>query len=375
MKRIKFSIIRRFLAVLAVVVSVCIFTACGKESPEEEYTVTFDPDGGSPDTIEPIKVAKGGTMGDKFPLPSKTDYIFRGWYDEEATMYEEDTPISKNLTLQAIWEITALGKIFRIFDKFKDENYSPPPGFDARISGTDYGTITEKIYNSNTTDANRKCNVYTPPGYDPNVTYPVLYLLHGIGGTHNEWTNDGGKPNEILSNLINSGKAKPMIVVMPNVRAMKPDSVPSDLYGAANTNAFHNFINDLRDDLMPFIKNNYPVSDKRDKVAIAGLSMGGLESLNIGISMNKTFGYVGGFSSAPGLPLTATQMTIPDLYKDKTFFMLCCGTEDGIALTPTRTYNQNLVNNGIKTAYYEIPGQHDFNVWNNGLYYFAKCIF
>jgi enterochelin esterase-like enzyme len=270
--------------------------------------------------------------------------------------------------------ITMLDKIFKKFNTFKDENYTPPSGFDAKKSGTTYGKITEKTYFSTTTGVNRKCNVYTPPGYDENETYPVLYLLHGIGGTHKEWTDDGGKPNEIISNLINAGEAKPMIVVMPNVRAMNPDTPVSSQQDQAQINAFHNFINDLRDDLMPFIKENYPVLEGRGQTAIAGLSMGGMESLHIGCRIPEVFGYVGGFSSAPAMPLSAAEMTIPDEYKDKTFFMLCCGTEDGL-ITFTKTYNTNLTNNGVKTAYYEIPGVHDFKFWNNGLYHFAQCIF
>jgi len=251
-------------------------------------------------------------------------------------------------------------------------DYTTPSGFDSKKEGIIYGTLTEKSYFSATTGATRKCYVYTPPGYDPNVTYPVMYLLHGIGGTHTEWL--GGKPNEILSNLIDSGNAKPMIVVMPNVRAMDPDKVPSDVYGQVNVNAFNNFINDLKKDLMPFIKENYPVSDERNKCAIAGLSMGGMESLNIGISMPETFGYIGAFSAAPGLPLTPEQMKLPDQYKNNTFIMICCGLEDSL-LSFSQNYNKSLVNNGIITTYYEIHGGHGFDVWKNGLYHFAKRIF
>jgi len=252
------------------------------------------------------------------------------------------------------------------------EPYAVPLGFDSKINGTAYGTLTEKEYFSTTTGVTRKCYVYTPPGYDSGLTYPVMYLLHGIGGTHAEWL--GGNPNEILSNLINVGEAKPMIVVMPNVRAMDPDVVPSDIFGIPSINAFNNFINDLRNDLMPFINDNYPVSNERNKRAIAGLSMGGMESLNIGIRMPEIFGYIGAFSSAPGLPLTAMQMNLPDEYKNNTLIMICCGLADSL-LSYSQTYNQSLVDNGVQTIYYTIHGGHDFTVWKNGLYHFAKSIF
>jgi enterochelin esterase-like enzyme len=258
-------------------------------------------------------------------------------------------------------------------NQIKIAPYASPFGFDSKKDGNAYGTLTEKSYSSATTGAIRKCYVYTPPNYDPNVTYPIMYLLHGIGGTHTEWP-DGGNPNEILSNLINSGEAKPMIVVMPNVRAMKPDTVPSDVYGIVIVNAFNNFINDLTNDLMPFIKKEYKVSSERTQCAIAGLSMGGMESLHIGIRRLETFGFIGTFSSAPGLPLTDEQMKLPDEYKNNTFIMICCGLQDDL-LSFSQKYNQSLVDNGVKTTYYTLQGYHNFTVWKNGLYNFAKRIF
>jgi len=257
-------------------------------------------------------------------------------------------------------------------NEIKNTPYTAPFGFDSKKNRDVYGTLTEKSYSSTTTGAMRKCYVYTPPSYDPNVTYPVMYLLHGIGGTHTEWLY--GNTNEILSNLINAGKAKPMIVVMPNVRAMNPDTVPSDVYGTINVNAFNNFINDLKNDLMPFIKKEYKISSERTQCAIAGLSMGGMESLHIGLRMPETFGFIGAFSSAPGLPLTSAQMKLPDEYKNNTFIMICCGLEDSL-LSFSQNYNQSLTDNGVKTTYYTLRGGHDFDVWKNGLYNFAKRIF
>jgi enterochelin esterase-like enzyme len=90
--------------------------------------------------------------------------------------------------------------------------------------------------------------------------------------------------------------------------------------------------------------------------------------------MPETFGYIGAFSSAPGLPLTATQMNLPDEYKNNTFIMICCGLEDSL-LSFSQTYNQSLVDNEVKTTYYTIHGGHDFSIWKNGLYHFAKSIF
>lgn len=270
-----------------------------------------------------------------------------------------------------------------VFALIESESYVPPEGFDAKKDDIVYGELTEVEYDSKTTGATRKCFVYTPPGYDPAITYPVLYLLHGIGGIHTEWL--GGSPNEILSNLIASGEAPPMIAVIPNVRAMENDGYPKEMLGAENIAAFDNFINDLRDDLMPFINENYPVSTKREECAIAGLSMGGRESLFIGLSMPDTFGYIGAFSPAPGLmsfeslgypgQLAAEEMTLPDKYKGDTFILIVNGNQDGVVNDVPNDYHQALEDNGIRHVYYTIDGGHDFTVWKNGLYYFSKCVF
>jgi enterochelin esterase-like enzyme len=255
--------------------------------------------------------------------------------------------------------------------KEESDPFAAPSGFDKKKGKL--GNLTEKSYSSKTTGTTQKCYVYTPPGYKANKVYPVMYLLHGINGTHTEW-KDNGNPDRILSNLINACDAKRMIVVMPNVRFMNPNIVPSDVYGTANVNAFNNFFNELKNDLMPFIEKEYKVSKERTGRAIAGLSMGGMESLNIGISMPETFGFIGAFSAAPSLPFSAEQMKLPDEYKNNTFIMICCGLEDGL-LSFSQDYNKSLTDNGVQTTYYTIRGGHDFGVWKNGLYNFAKRIF
>ncbi len=246
-----------------------------------------------------------------------------------------------------------------------------------------YGAITEVSYYSKTTGTERKCNIYTPPNYTPDKTYPVLYLLHGIGGTHREWLD--GAPDEILGNLITAGEVPPMIAVLPNVRAMADDSVPSEVLSQQNIDAFDNFINDLQNDLMPYIKAHYPVSEKREETAIAGLSMGGREALYIGITMPETFGFIGAFSPAPGLmpyaaldypgQLNKEQMLLPDEYKHNTLIFICNGNRDDIVNDLPFQYKEALVKNGMDVVYDIFDGEHDFTVWKEGLYYFVRCIF
>src|SRR5262249_44072708 len=151
-------------------------------------------------------------------------------------------------------------------------------------------------YDSKTVGVKRKAQVYTPPGYTKDKKYPVLYLLHGIGGDENEWAR-GGAPNVILDNLYADKKAVPMIVVMPNGRAQKDDRPGTNPFATAP--AFAAFEKDLLDDLIPFVEKTYSAKADRESRALAGLSMGGGQSLNFGLGHLDTFAWVGGFSSAP----------------------------------------------------------------------------
>ena len=184
---------------------------------------------------------------------------------------------------------------------------APPKGFDTRRDGIDRGKLETVEYDSTTVGVKRKAQVYTPPGYSKDQKYPVLYLLHGIGGDENEWTR-GGAANVILDNLYADKKAVPMIVVLPNGRASKDltarDPIPKQ------SPAFAAFEKDLLNDLIPFIEKTYSVKADRESRALAGLSMGGGQSLNFGLSNLDTFAWVGGFSSAPNTK------KVDDLVKD-----------------------------------------------------------
>ena len=127
---------------------------------------------------------------------------------------------------------------------------------------------------------------------------------------------------------------------------------------------------------MPFIEENYPVSAKREDTAIAGLSMGGKESLFIGFSRLQRFAYIGGFSSAPGLigQMPAEDLAVKEGNEVPRLVLLCVGTEDGL-LGISEQYHQTLTNNHVPHLWYTMPGGHDFAVWNNGLYNFVKRVF
>src|SRR5215204_5878593 len=175
-------------------------------------------------------------------------------------------------------------------------------GFDVVRSDIPHGEIDTITYTSKTVCTDRRAIIYTPPGYSKKNKYAVLYLLHGIGGDEKEWLN-GGKPQVILDNLYAEGKIEPMIVVMPNGRAMKNDRAVGNIFDSVKVQAFATFEKDLLNGLIPYSERKYPVLTDREHRAIAGLSMGGGQSLNFGLGNMELFAWIGGFSSAPNTKL------------------------------------------------------------------------
>jgi enterochelin esterase-like enzyme len=254
-------------------------------------------------------------------------------------------------------------------EKFPD----PPRDYDKKRDGTARGKLEVVEYDSATVGAKRKARVYTPPGYPKDQKYPVLYLLHGIGGDENEWAR-GGAPDVILDNLYADKKAVPMIVVLPNGRASKEltarDPIPKQ------SPAFAAFEKDLLTDLIPFVEKTYPVRSDRESRAIAGLSMGGGQALNFGLGNLDTFAWVGGFSSAPNTKRPADLIKDPaDAAKKLKLLYVACGDKDGL-FRITEGVHKMLDETKVPHEYRVVPGGgHDFRVWKSDLYHFAQLVF
>jgi len=247
-----------------------------------------------------------------------------------------------------------------------------PLGFDVIRESIPHGKIDTITYNSKSVGANRKTLIYTPPGYSADKKYPVLYLLHGIGGDEKEWFN-GGQPQVILDNLYADKKVEPMIVVLPNGRAAKDDRAVGNVYGKSQ--AFADFEKDLLNDLIPFIEKNYPVIKDGEHRAIAGLSMGGGQSLNFGLGNLDKFAWIGGFSSAPNTKQPQELLPNPELAKQKLKLLwISCGDKDGLITNSKRTHDY-LTKFNVPHIYYVDHGYHDFKVWKNSLYMFSQLIF
>jgi enterochelin esterase-like enzyme len=255
---------------------------------------------------------------------------------------------------------------------------APPNSWDS--TDVPHGEVHHHFYKSGVVGDERDFFVYTPPGYDPAAKkkYPVLYLLHGYSDKASGWTAVG-YANRILDNLIAQGKAKPMLVVMP-LGYGAPEIV--ERHSAAFRDAglvernMANFRKTLLTEVLPQVEKEYHVSADRKDRAIAGLSMGGAESLYTGLNEIDTFGYVGAFS-AGGLgenyDKTFAALDAKSAARLKTLW-IACGTEDRL-ITPNRAFIAWLKSKGIEATAMETSGRHTWMVWRRNLTTFAPLLF
>lgn len=248
---------------------------------------------------------------------------------------------------------------------------APERGWDLRREDIPHGKLEMIEYDSKTVGTRRRMNVYTPPGYSPGSRYPVLYLLHGIGGDESEWERFA-RPDILLDNLLSEGKARPMIVVMPNGRAQKDDRPTGDVLQHAP--AFAVFERDLLDDVIPTIESRYSTHADREHRALAGLSMGGGQALNFGLGHLNTFAWVGGFSSAPNTRKSADLLPDPTVAKQLRLLWLSCGSRDGL-LHISQDVHAYLKQKGVPHIWHVTGHAHDPPEWKQALHHFMQQIF
>lgn len=250
----------------------------------------------------------------------------------------------------------------------------PPAGFNTPSDAAPRGTVEMFEYRSAVTDTVRKANVYLPPGYSADKKYPVLYLLHGIGGDETEWLKLAA-PNAILDNLIAGGKAVPMIVVMPNGRALKDDRASGDPFTPEKIESFARFERDLLDHLIPAIEAKYSTFTDREHRALAGLSMGGGQTLNFGFGNLDTFAWIGAFSSAPNTKPPRELVTDPAAAREKLkLIYLSCGNKDGL-INFSQGVHRYLKEHDVPHIWNVDDFGHVGETWANNLYHFAQRLF
>ena len=242
------------------------------------------------------------------------------------------------------------------------EPLSPAPkGFDVRRDGIERGKVETLEFESKTLGEKRGVVVYTPPGYTKDTKYPVLYLLHGKGGRESSWTK-GGLANVILDNLYADKKQVLMIVAMPN----------------GTVEAGKSFENELLNDVIPFVESRYPVKAERESRAVAGLSMGGGQSLRIGLKNLDKFAWIGGFSSALGFGGGGTPASLlinPEAQsKQIRLLWVSCGDKDTL-LNTNKAFHAALEEKKVPHIWYLETGAHDYTVWKNDLYLLSQKLF
>jgi enterochelin esterase-like enzyme len=227
---------------------------------------------------------------------------------------------------------------------------APPEGYNKRQDTADRGRLEMIEYDSKVVGTKRKMQVYTPPGYSADQRYPVLYLLHGIGGDETEWQR-----------------------FMPNGRAQKDDRPVGNVFAAAP--AFAVFERDLLDDVIPAIDSRYSTRPDREHRALAGLSMGGGQTLNFGLTHLDTFAWIGAFSPAPNTKPPAEVAPDPaKTTKELKLLMLTCGNKDGL-INISQGMHAYLKQHKVPHVWHVDDHGHDATHWGHALREFAQRIF
>lgn len=251
------------------------------------------------------------------------------------------------------------------------------------IQNVPHGAVAAVTYHSTSLKRFRRMHVYTPPGYEKgDGTFPTFYLLHGAGDSDDSWTSVG-RAGFIMDNLIAAGKAKPMVVVMT-----AGHTGPFRFGGPGP--AVDEFTQDFVNDIMPFIENNYRVKSSRESRALAGLSMGGMQTLNIGVPKLDKFAYLGVFSSGvfgiiprPDAPKSdaatfeethKAQLDNEELKKGLKLFWFATGKDDFLVETSRATVEM-LKKHNFDVVYKEGEGGHTWIVWQQYLNEFAPKLF
>ena len=263
-----------------------------------------------------------------------------------------------------------------------------PKDFKDKKDGVEYGSfIVNAKYYSDITESERTVNIALPAGYDESKKYPVVYMMHGIGCTKEMFgTNiDGSSIAKIYANLRAEGKCEEMIIVFPGIRVS--DEPENNMHSTENYKHYDDFREDLINNLMPYMEENYSVATGRENTAVCGWAMGGREALYIGLSRPDVFSYTAGYCPAFGLlPYTNPSVgksepgllavegaeedtiTLPEEYIDNTYVQISAGLYDDVVNDEPKRYHNALETAGVPHNYNEYASGHSDGVYDPGFY-------
>jgi len=260
-----------------------------------------------------------------------------------------------------------------------------------KVNEVPHGSITYRWYDSPGNNKVRRLAVYTPPGYENSTEkYPVLYLLHGAGADEEAWLGSG-RESQIMDNLIAQGKARPMIVVMPNGNVSQEAAPGKGIQGFVKPTIMlpHTMDGKFEEtfiDIMTSVEDNYRTIETKEGRAIAGFSMGGFHTANISLYYPNTFDYVGLFSSALGVrPMGNATSPVYQNVDEKLkrqmdngykLYWMGMGVDDlPMIYNGNRDFREKMDSIGMKYEYLETEGGHTWNNWRNYLSMFAQQLF
>ena len=371
----------RIVSLLLIVALILSCTACGNAPTDVENNVTPTP--------APTEQAEPATPTPEPATPTPVPATPTPTVAPTSIPSVTDNPSATDLTTEAQKEEEPVDP-YAIVDKVPLSAFTPKYMHGSKIEEITY---TTKAYYGNEEELTKKAFVYLPANYDESKQYNVLYLMHGIGGNEREWgmVDITSKVKAMMDNLVEEGIIEPFIIVAPNGRS-SADFANTN----ADFNAFYSFGKELRNDLIPYIDANfatyaeysedgYDLTAARDHRALAGLSMGGMQTTNIGMcECLDILSWFGAFSAAP-TTYTASKIAsiLQQDFEDYTinYYYALCGTGDGIALASARSAVTGLtaltdkLTDGENFTWQTRSGGHDFDIWYLGFYNFAKIVF
>lgn len=246
-------------------------------------------------------------------------------------------------------------------------------------SGVAYGTVQKVSYYSNTCKRNRNFNILLPAGYSEDKEYPVLYAMHGYWQNEDTLIDENDESmrlRQIIGNAIASGEAEDMIVVFPYIYASDTQDSCTAMDDANNA-AYDNFINELTNDLMPYIESHYSVKTGKENTALTGFSMGGRESLYIAMKRPDLFGYAGSICPAPGVsPGLVSESDFKFTAESPYLLMLTAGSDDTVVYSSPEGYHNILTSNGVPHIWHYVNGgYHGGNSIRAHIYNFVRAVF